>query len=223
MAPRSAALSFRDESQADRFPPGQLDRAALVNLVGRKRLRMLCENKTRFKKTEDALRFYFRLRELLHSGRARRLVADELPAAACLRASNAIDDYQCIGWCMQGLGEIDLWLLSEVLWSHLLRSASANFFARVQGWPARVPQPRISLAPGRPDPPSRDRHGEPAFARLGYDSIRANDARCSSAPPPQGQPETRPRSRRPCGESMTNGWCLSLQTDYSAASKILYL
>jgi len=75
---------------------------------------MLCENKTRFKKTEDALRFYFRLRELLHSGRARRLVADELPAAACLRASNAIDDYQCIGWCMQGLGEIDLWLLSEV-------------------------------------------------------------------------------------------------------------
>jgi hypothetical protein len=75
---------------------------------------MLCENKTRFKKTEDALRFYFRLRELLHSGRARRLVADELPVAACLRASNAIDDYQCIGWCMQGLGEIDLWLLSEV-------------------------------------------------------------------------------------------------------------
>jgi hypothetical protein len=75
---------------------------------------MLSENKTRFKKTEDALRFYFRLRELLHSGRARRLIADELPDAACLRASNAIDDYQCIGWCMQGLGEIDLWLLSEV-------------------------------------------------------------------------------------------------------------
>ncbi len=96
------------------FPPGQQHRAALVNLMERKRLRMLCENKTRFKKTEDALRFYFRLRELLHSGRARRLVADELPVAACLRASNAIDDYQCIGWCMQGLGEIDLWLLSEV-------------------------------------------------------------------------------------------------------------
>src|SRR5579864_6313215 len=75
---------------------------------------MLSENKTRFKKTEDALRFYFRLRALLHSGRARRRVADELPVAACLRASNAIDDYQCIGWCMQGLGEIDLWLLSEV-------------------------------------------------------------------------------------------------------------
>jgi hypothetical protein len=77
-------------------------------------LRMLYVNKTRFKKTEDALRFYFRLRELLHSGRARRLMADELPAVACPSASNAIDDYQCIGWCMQGLGEIDLWLLSEV-------------------------------------------------------------------------------------------------------------
>ena len=102
------------KARPDRFPPGQLDRAALVNLVNRKRLRMHCENKTRFKKTEDALRFYFRLRELLHSGRARRLVADELPAAACLSAANAIDDYQCIGWCMQGLGEIDLWLLSEV-------------------------------------------------------------------------------------------------------------
>lgn len=75
---------------------------------------MLYENKTRFKRTEGALRFYFRLRELLHCGRARRLVADELPAVACLTASNAIDDYQCIGWCMQGLGEIDLWLLSEV-------------------------------------------------------------------------------------------------------------
>lgn len=75
---------------------------------------MLYENGTRFKRTEDALRFYFRLRELLHSGRARRLVIDELPAAACPAASNAIDDYQCIGWSMQGLGEIDLWLLSEV-------------------------------------------------------------------------------------------------------------
>src|SRR5690348_1928667 len=98
----SFGVRFRSRRSASRieFPPGQ-HRAALVNLVRRKRLRMLCENKTRFKKTEDALRFYFRLRELLHSGRARRLVADELPEAACLRASNAIDDYQCIGWCMQ--------------------------------------------------------------------------------------------------------------------------
>lgn len=95
-------------------PIGHPHRAVLINLVRRKGLRMLYVNKTRFKKTEDALRFYFRLRELLHSGRARRLVADELPAVACMRASNAIDDYQCIGWCMQGLGEIDLWLLSEV-------------------------------------------------------------------------------------------------------------
>jgi hypothetical protein len=72
------------------------------------------DNKTRFKGAEEALRFYFRLRELLHSGRARRLLADELPDNACTAAANAIDDYQCIGWCMRGLDEIALWLLSEL-------------------------------------------------------------------------------------------------------------
>jgi hypothetical protein len=75
---------------------------------------MFRENKTRFKRAEEALRFYFRLRELLHSGRTRRLVADELPADACRTAANAIDDYQCIGWCMRSLDEIALWLLSEL-------------------------------------------------------------------------------------------------------------
>jgi len=72
------------------------------------------ENKTRFRRAEEALRFYFRLRELLHSGRTRRLVADELPADACTVAAHAIDDYQCIGWCMRGLDEVALWLLSEL-------------------------------------------------------------------------------------------------------------
>src|ERR1700731_93954 len=75
---------------------------------------MLDQNKTRFRRAEEALRFYFRLREVLHSGRARRLVADELPAVACAAATNAIADYQCIGWCMQGLDEVALWLLSEL-------------------------------------------------------------------------------------------------------------
>jgi hypothetical protein len=37
-----------------------------------------------------------------------------LPVVTNPTAANAIDDYQCIGWCMQGLDEIDLWLLSEV-------------------------------------------------------------------------------------------------------------
>lgn len=72
------------------------------------------ENRTRFRRAEEALRFYFRLRELLHSGRTRRLRADELPVDACTTATNAIDDYQCIGWCMRGLDEIGLWLLSEI-------------------------------------------------------------------------------------------------------------
>ncbi|HEY6299341.1 MAG TPA: hypothetical protein VIW95_06820 [Candidatus Binatus sp.] len=75
---------------------------------------MFNETKTRFRRAEEALRFYFRLRELLHSGRTRRLVADELPADACTAATTAIDDYQCIGWCMRGLDEISLWLLSEL-------------------------------------------------------------------------------------------------------------
>ena len=75
---------------------------------------MCDENKTRFRSAEEALRFYFRLRELLHSGRARRLMADELPDDACRVAANAIDDYQCIGWCMRGLDEIALWLVSEI-------------------------------------------------------------------------------------------------------------
>ena len=75
---------------------------------------MLDQNKTRFRRAEEALRFYFRLREVLHSGRARRLVADELPEVWCAVATNAIDDYQCIGWCMRGLDEVALWLLSEL-------------------------------------------------------------------------------------------------------------
>jgi hypothetical protein len=75
---------------------------------------MLDQNKTRFRRAEEALRFYFRLREVLHSGRARRLMADELPAVACVVATNAVDDYQCIGWCMRGLDEVALWLLSEL-------------------------------------------------------------------------------------------------------------
>src|SRR5271154_4880980 len=75
---------------------------------------MFEEDKTRFVGAEEALRFYFRVRELLHSGRTSRLAADELPADACLAAVNAIDDYQCIGWCMHGLDDSALWLLTEV-------------------------------------------------------------------------------------------------------------
>jgi hypothetical protein len=75
---------------------------------------MFCETKSRFKGAEEALRFYFRLRELLHRGRATRLVADELPADACPAAASALDDYQSIGWCMRGLDEVALWLLSEL-------------------------------------------------------------------------------------------------------------
>ncbi len=75
---------------------------------------MIHMDKTRFRKAEEALRFYFRVRELLHSGRPRRLVPDDLPSAACFHAANAVDDYQCIGWCMRGLPETDLWLLSEL-------------------------------------------------------------------------------------------------------------
>jgi hypothetical protein len=75
---------------------------------------MCHENRIRFKRADEALRFYFRLRELLHPGPARRLVASDLPPDACAEAATAHDDYQCIGWCMLGLDEVALWLLSEI-------------------------------------------------------------------------------------------------------------
>jgi len=37
-----------------------------------------------------------------------------LPGAVKFAASSAIDDYRNIAWCMRGLSEIDLWLLSEL-------------------------------------------------------------------------------------------------------------
>src|SRR3981189_3142286 len=162
---------------------------------------MLCENKTRFKKTEDALRFYFRLRELLHSGRARRLVADELPAAACLSAANAIDDYQGFGWCMQGLGEIDLWLLSEVYGPTCFGVHRRTFSHACKAGRLEFPNREFRLRQVGLDPPSCDRYRESAASRFGHDSASTN-ARCAGSPPPEGRAETRPRSRRPCRKSI---------------------
>jgi hypothetical protein len=112
----SVRLLIRSETKANRigFTPSAIRtaRGPHKNLIWE--LRMLYENKTRFKRTEDALRFHFRLHELLHSGRTKRFVVGDLPMVATPTASNAIDDYQRVGWCMQGLSEIDLWLLSEV-------------------------------------------------------------------------------------------------------------
>ena len=70
--------------------------------------------KIRFRKAEQALRFFFRLRELLHGGQVKRLVAGELPMAAGLTAADALDDYRAIGWSMRGLDDVALWLLGEV-------------------------------------------------------------------------------------------------------------
>ena len=75
---------------------------------------MIDENKIRFRRADEALRFYFRLRELLQTGPQRRLSPDDLPPDACTAAATAVDDYHCIGWCMRGLDEIALWLLSEI-------------------------------------------------------------------------------------------------------------
>jgi hypothetical protein len=75
---------------------------------------MLDRDKVRFRRAEDALRFFFRLRELLHGGRTRRLAADELPAYAGTFALHALDDYRCIGCTMKQLDDFALWLLSEI-------------------------------------------------------------------------------------------------------------
>jgi hypothetical protein len=71
-------------------------------------------SESRFKTTQIALRFFFRVRELLHGGKAQRLRARELPAVAEFTACSAMDDYRSIGWCMRGLDEVELWLLSEL-------------------------------------------------------------------------------------------------------------
>ena len=70
--------------------------------------------KTRFRKAEEALRFFFRLRELLHGGQVKRLVAGELPMAVDLAAADALDDYRAIGWSMRELDEVALWLVGEI-------------------------------------------------------------------------------------------------------------
>ncbi|MDO8433899.1 MAG: hypothetical protein Q7S58_15990 [Candidatus Binatus sp.] len=70
--------------------------------------------KSRFKTTSTALRFFFRVRELVHGGCAQRLRPRELPSVAGFAARSAIDDYHSIGWCMRGLDELQLWLLSEL-------------------------------------------------------------------------------------------------------------
>jgi hypothetical protein len=75
---------------------------------------MVDSHKTRFRKTEDALRFFFRVRELLGGGNAGRLRHDELPTAVWRYAANVLDDYECIGWCMRELKEVHLWLLGEI-------------------------------------------------------------------------------------------------------------
>src|SRR5208282_6851676 len=109
------AALFVKTREGPRLAPSATRFVRSHNFASRNRgLLMFDENKTRFRRAEEPLRFYFRLRELLHSGRTRRLVADELPACACTVSADAIDDYQCIGWCMRGLDEIELWLLSEL-------------------------------------------------------------------------------------------------------------
>lgn len=75
---------------------------------------MIDNCQTRFKRAEDALRFFFRVRELLGGGKAGRLRPDELPNSVCRHAANALDDYECIGWCMRELKEIELCLLGEI-------------------------------------------------------------------------------------------------------------
>jgi len=125
---------------------------------------MLCETKPASKKQRTLCASIFVCANLLHSGRARRLVAGELPAAGVfLKASNAIDDYQCM-LVHAGTRRIRSVAADEST-VHLLR-VQGNFFARVQGWPLEFPNREISLATGRPYPPSCNRQCESAFARL---------------------------------------------------------
>ena len=127
------------------------------------------ENKTRFRTAEEALRFYFRLRELLHSGRTRRLVADELPASACPVAANAIDDYQCIGWCMRGLDEVALWLLSEIYGPTCFGVHRRTFSQACKAGRLEFPEHEFRLREVAHGPRARTRRGEAGTARAGND------------------------------------------------------
>ncbi|MGH7814800.1 MAG: hypothetical protein ACREQI_12450 [Candidatus Binataceae bacterium] len=74
---------------------------------------MVCENGLRFKTTQDALRFYFRVHNALYGGR-RRHPPPGLPADAIQSRAGAFDDYRSIGWCMRGLDDIEFFLLGEL-------------------------------------------------------------------------------------------------------------
>src|SRR5882762_6815717 len=75
-------------------------------------------SKSRFKNSHVALRFFFRVRELLYAGKASRLRRRELPQSPLRATFSAIDDYRNIGWCMRGLDDAQLWLLSEIYGPH---------------------------------------------------------------------------------------------------------
>jgi hypothetical protein len=106
---------------------------------------MLDQNKVRFRRAEDALRFFFRLRELLNGGRTRRLAADELPAHACTFAAHALDDYRCIGWSMKQLDKVALWLLSEIYGPTFFGVHRRTFSHALKA--SRLEFPRLRLKP----------------------------------------------------------------------------
>jgi hypothetical protein len=75
---------------------------------------MLDYQKTRFRKAEEALRFFFRVRELLRCGQTKHLAPCELPPGMGLVTTDALDDYRSIGVSMRGLDEVALRLLGEI-------------------------------------------------------------------------------------------------------------
>ena len=75
---------------------------------------MLDYEKTRFRSAEEALRFFFRLRELLCGGQTKHLASRRLPEDTGLVTTDALDGYRSIGLSLFGLDELALWLLGEI-------------------------------------------------------------------------------------------------------------
>jgi len=106
---------------------------------------MLDQDGSRFRKAEQALRFFFRLRELLHNGQTNRLAVGELPADAGWLAGGALDDYRSIGWSMRGLDDVALWLLGEIYGPTAFGVHRRTFSHAEEAWRRAFPQRQLRL------------------------------------------------------------------------------
>jgi hypothetical protein len=97
---------------------------------------MLEQDKSRFKNAEEALRFFFRLHELVHS----RQTKEDSPAVEKLATDAGLDDYRSIKSSMQGLDDVALWLLGEIYGPTAFGKHRRSFSHACKAAPSAFPQ-----------------------------------------------------------------------------------